>query len=304
MAVTGERERRHAFAAFAAILPVTALVGSLIAGVVPGLLANRLGMTLEQPDPYRIALWLGPLLCWLGILPLLGADPARVAGRGGEAGYVITRSSRAPLGLLTFWGIVVFLAAVGEGAIRTFFNVFMDTALHVAPAAIGTVMGVAQILPIAVALSLPLLMARWGTGKTFIGATLAMAFCLLVLAVATGVWMAAGAYVAIIAVLTVTGTSRDMLGQELVIPRWRTSSQGVAMVGMALGWAVAGVVGGALIEAAGFGALFLSGALAAVLAAVLLFSYLRRPGRRQGEKLMDTAAPVAAADSVALRPEP
>jgi MFS family permease len=306
MAVTGERERRHAFASLAAVLPATALIGSVIAGVVPGMLASRLGMTLEQPDPYRMTLWLGPILCWLGILPLLGADPARVAGRGGEAGHVITSSSRAPLGLLTFWGIVVFLAAVGEGAVRTFFNVFMDTALHVSPAAIGTVMGVAQILPIAVALSLPLLMARWGTSKTFIRANLAMAVCLAVLAAATGVWMAAGAYVAIIAVLTLTGTSRDMLGQELVIPRWRTSSQGVAMIGMALGWATAGIVGGTLIEAAGFGALFLAGAVAAVLATILLFGYLRRAGKAP---LTQAATPppdtvAVTAESIVIAPEP
>jgi Na+/melibiose symporter-like transporter len=285
MAVTGERERRHAFAALAALVPIAGLIGSLIAGVLPGLLARALGLSLTQPDPYRMTLWLGPILAWLAVLPLIGADRVRIGGRGGEAGLAGT-SVRAPLGLLVFWSVTVFCAAVGEGAVRTFFNVYMDTALDVAPAIIGAVMGAAQLLPIAVAFSLPLLMARWGTGKTYAGGNLAMAVCLALLAFATGAWIAAGAYIAIIAVLTLTGTSRDMLGQELVVPRWRTSSQGVAMIGMALGWAAAGVFGGALIERAGFGALFLSGAAAAFLAAGLLMGYLRRTSRPSVEPVL------------------
>jgi hypothetical protein len=35
-----------------------------------------------------------------------------------------------------------------EGAIRTFYNVYLDSHLNVAPATIGLVMGVAQLLPI------------------------------------------------------------------------------------------------------------------------------------------------------------
>jgi MFS family permease len=285
MAVTGERERRHAFAALAALLPAAGVIGSLIAGVLPGLLARALGMSLAQPDPYRMTLWLGPILAWLAVVPLMGADPVRIAGRGGEAGHA-GASMRAPLGLLVFWSVTVFCAALGEGAVRTFFNVYMDTVLDVPPAIIGAVMGAAQLLPIAVAFSLPLLMARWGTGKSYVGANLAMAVCLALLAFATGAWIAAAAYIAIIAVLTLSGASRDMLGQELVVPRWRTSSQGVAIIGMALGWAAAGVFGGALIERAGFGALFLTGAAAAVLAAGLLLGYLRRASRPAVEPVL------------------
>lgn len=156
--------------------------------------------------------------------------------------------ARPPFSLLAFWGVIVFLSAIGEGAVRTFFNVYLDAGLHVAPGTIGTVMGLAQILPIAVALLLPPLMARWGTGNTLAGGSLGMALCLGVLAGAQGLLVAAGAYIGSIAAFTMTGTGRDLLGQELVIPRWRTTSQGVAMIGMALGWAVAGLLGGMLIH--------------------------------------------------------
>jgi MFS family permease len=294
MAVTGERERKHAFSVLAALIPTAAFLGSLIAGILPGFLAGRMGMTLEQADPYRLALWVGPLLCWVGLLPLLGADPGRMTLQtGGTAG-----KARAPLRLLAFWTVIVYLAAIGEGVIRTFYNVFLDAHLGVPPATIGLVMGVAQLLPIAMALALPLLLLRMGTGNTLVLTILAVAACLVPIGLTAQLWVAAVAYMAVIAAFTAMGTTRDLFGQELVIPRWRTSSQGVAMIGMSLGWATAGVVGGALIETTGFGALFFAGALAAALAATLLFAYLRRAAGRQENEVVEPAA-----ESVAVLPE-
>jgi MFS family permease len=277
MAVTGEQERRHAFAALSALIPATAFLGSLLAGLLPDLLAGQLEMTLDQPEPYRLALWLGPLLIWLGMLPLIGADAAQVTGPGSYQ----APAARAPLGLLLFFGTVAFLAAIGEGAVRTFFNVYLNTRLGVAPATIGLVMGVAQLLPIGVALSVPSMMARWGTGYTLVWGIAGIAVCLLLIAATVQVWVAAVAYMGAIAMFTVATASRDMFGQELVHPRWRTSSQAMAMLGLALGWSTAGVIGGALIETSGFSALYLASTLAALLAMVLLVGYLRAADNRQ-----------------------
>jgi hypothetical protein len=216
-----------------------------------------------------------------------------VAGEGesGDAPEAGARA-RAPLGLLAFWALVVFLEAMGEGTVRMFFNVLMDTGLHVPTATIGLVMGTAQLLPIGVALALPLLLARWGTGYTLLGGIVALAACLIPFALGAqmgmqagspaslAVWLISGTYLAVAATLTVLGTARDMFGQEIVIPRWRTSSQGAAMLGLAFGLSVAGVVGGALIEALSFGALYLAGALAVLTAAGLLLGYLQRAARR------------------------
>jgi predicted MFS family arabinose efflux permease len=286
MAVTGERERPHAFSFVAALIPFAALVGSIVAGILPDLWGVRIGIGMDQPTPYRLALWLGPILCWLGILPLIGADPGYVheeEGSGDQASAPMhgRTSRRAPLGLLVFWGIFVLIAAIGEGSVRTFFNVYMNNALAVPPATIGVIMGAAQILPILAALALPLALTRWGAGYTLGAGLLVMAAFLAPLATTPQLWIAAMAYMGAMASFTIVGAGRDLFGQEMVIPRWRTSSQAVAIFGLAMGNAVAAVLGGLLILAVGFGALYLFGMSAACVAAGLLFIYLYTRGRRQ-----------------------
>jgi hypothetical protein len=184
-------------------------------------------------------------------------------------------AARAPLALLALFGLVTFLGAIGEGTVRTFFNVYLDTALGVAPAAIGTIMGLAQLLPIGAALMVPLLVARWGTGYALAAGLMGAGIFLVPLAAIPLVWVAAIAYIGVIALVTMSSTARDMFGQEIVLPRWRTTSQGVAIIGLALGWSLAGIGGGALIKTSGFGALYFAGAVAALLAAGLLIGYLR-----------------------------
>lgn len=288
MSVTGERERRHAFAVFQALIPATAFLGSVMAGLLPGFFAARVGASLEAPDPYRWALWFGPLLAVGSILPLLGADRAMVVSEGeGEHS-----STRAPLRLLLIFGVIVFLQAAGEGAVRGFFNVYLDAGLAIPLAEIGAVMGIAQLLPIMAALSLPYFLGKWGTGYTLVGALLGIGAFLLPLAAISQLWVAALAYMGIIAMTTFTGATRDLFGQELVIPRWRTTIQSVIIIGLALGWAAIGVLGGWLIDAVGFGALYLTGAFCVFLSAALLIGFIR--SRRTSADLQaDLAAPAA-----------
>jgi hypothetical protein len=120
---------------------------------------------------------------------------------------------------------------------------------------------------------------------------LGIAASMLLLAVAPAVWMAALAYMGVIATATIMGTTRDLWGQELVTPRWRTSIAGVAILGLALGWSTAGLAGGYLIETRGYGALYLAGAASALLAAGLLAGYLRTRRLPAPAQAMERALP-------------
>ncbi|HEU5102287.1 MAG TPA: MFS transporter [Roseiflexaceae bacterium] len=271
MAVTGEQERRYAFALVQSLIPATAFLGSLAAGLLPGPIAGWASLTLDDAGPYRIALWTGPLLLFLAMLPLLGADPARAPQSDQRAA-----AEPAPVGLLAIFGAIVFLQSISEGAVRIFFNVYLDIGLDVPPAQIGTVMGVAQLLPIVAALSSPIFIARWGAGHTQVAAGLGIGACLFPLAAVPQLGVAALSVMGVMAMIALLSTARDLFGQEIVAPSWRTAIQGTLLIGLASGWGTAGIVGGYLIETLGFGALFAVGAISAVLAAGLLATFLHR----------------------------
>jgi MFS family permease len=150
-------------------------------------------------------------------------------------------------------------------------------------------MGVAQLLPIGVALTLPLILKKLGTGYTLVTAVLGVSVFLLPLAAGAALWAASAAYMGVIAMTTLTGASRDLLGQELVAPRWRTTIQSAVIIGLALGWAAIGFVGGWLIDTVGFGAMFLAGVICALISAGMLVAFLR--ARRAGGNAAQPAAP-------------
>lgn len=289
MAVTSQRQRSYAFAVMAASSPTMAFLGSLIGGALPELLVNRFGFSLDQPDPYRWALWPGVILSGGAMIILFSADPVYVPRQDNQASGVI----RAPMALLAFIGLLAFFSSLGDGALRAFFNVYLDSGLGMTPSTIGSVLGLAQLLPIGAALAVPLLVRRLGTGYALMVSMMGVAIFLGGLGATNLVWMVMVMYIAVVALQTLSNTTRGIFGQEIVSARWRTSVQSIAVVGGALGWALAAIGGGALIQASGFATLYFAGSLCAVLAAGLVFGYLRVVGGR----------PVATADVTTLAAE-
>lgn len=278
MAVTDESERRHAFSVYAATTPTVAFVGSLVGGGLPTLFVNRLGFSLDQPDPYRLALWPGVILVCGAIAILATADPAYVARQENQE----RSDAQTPLLPLAFIGLLSLLSSLSGGALRTFFNVYLDSGLGMTPSTIGSVLGLAQLLPIGAALAVPLLARRLGIGYAVLASLAASALFLVGLAATTLVGVVILMYILVIATQTIANTTRGIFGQEIFSARWRTSSQSISVVGGALGWAFAGIGGGALIQTSGFALLYLVSALCTLLAAGLLYGYLRLVGGQAG----------------------
>lgn len=287
MYVTSDRERRHAFGVFQATFPAAGFVGSLVAGILPGLIAGRMGASLDDPAPYRLALLIGPFLVLLALVPLAGAERHKLVTPEAQPG----RADNVPVALFVLFGGIVFLGAIGESSARAFFNVYLNAGLGVPPAQIGTIMAVAQLLPIAAALSTPVLMARLGTGYAYVASILVLSAFLVGLAAFPVVGAAALSYMGASAAITMIATARDLFGQELVTPRWRTTSAGVLIIGLALGWAVAGVIGGHLIETVGFSTMYIGGAVSTLASALVLAGFLRARRVPPPPQMADMAVP-------------
>ncbi len=151
----------------------------------------------------------------------------------------------------------------------------MDTDLAVNIVTIGTVMGLAQLLPVLVAVITPQLMQRFGTERTLAGAGAALSVALMVLALVPN-WIVAGlGFSAVVSIAALGGTARNIFSQELVPLQWRTISSAILTIGLALGWAIMAALGGPLVEAVGFRGFFLVSAVLALLSVVVILGHRR-----------------------------
>ena len=173
--------------------------------------------------------------------------------------------------------LVVTLQVAGEGAARTFFNVYMDAGLGVATAQIGLAAALAQLLAAPAALMAPLLMARWGSVRTFTLATLGMAASLLPL-IFIPAWGAAS--LGFIGVTMWAAISRPVISifnMAIVAPAWRNLTAGSTTMAVGISWAIMGLAGGFIIAKLGYPSLFATGAWRR-LPGVLFWGYFRVPG--------------------------
>jgi MFS family permease len=268
MHVSSEEERNHAFVAQGAVMALAGFAGSLAAGVLPQLLVSWRGGSLDQPAPYRHALWLVPSLYALCSAVWAGARPVRLVTERATSG-----AAGRPVGLFVLFGLVVFLQSAGEGAVRTFFNVYLDSDLGVSTAWIGTIFGVSQLLSLVLTLVAPQLLGRWGAARILTASIIGIGVTMAPLALFAHWLPATLGYMGMMIVLALNGPARNIFSQEMVVPRWRTTTSAIATIGLALGWSGAAAVGGYLSAQAGFRSLFLVSAVLAFAAAALLLGY-------------------------------
>jgi MFS family permease len=278
MEATGPEERSHVFSVQMALVPLAAFVGGLLAGLLPGAFATLLGAPLEEAAPYRYPLWMMALLLAPGVLALV---PTRAVG-GPQAPASASdarpvQPSRVPYMLFIMIGLIMALRFGGRGALVTFFNVYLDEALGVSTALIGTLSAVGQLVAVPAALAAPALVARWGNPRTIFRGMIGMTLCTLPLALVPH-WGAAGlSYVSSTAFFQVTVGPIRLFSQELVAPRWRATMASAFMMGAGLAFAVVSLAGGYAIVALGYQAPFLAGTGFMAASAFLFWAYFRVP---------------------------
>jgi len=116
------------------------------------------------------------------------------------------------------------------------------------------------------------LLARWGAARTLAFGSVGTAVALLPLAGIPLLGMAALGFMGVMTMAAVHWPARSVFSQELVGPRWRTTTAAILTIGTALGWAITAAAGGFVIGAVGFGGLFALSTGLAAGAAVLAWA--------------------------------
>jgi predicted MFS family arabinose efflux permease len=275
MVATGEQERSHAFAANAAVISIAGFAGSLAGGLLPGLFAGFLDLSLAEPAAYRFALWSAAVL----FLPaVLAMGATRVAG-GRQPQQVLAETEAAPYLLIFMLALFLFLRMAGHWIMRIFFNVYLDTELHASTALIGGLAALSQLLGV-VALVAPPVIARWGKARTIGWGALGSAGTFLPLILIPH-WVGVAVGLMSMGVLnSLLGPAFDFFSQELVLPAWRTILSGALITALGVSIAAVAYGGGYVISAWGYPMLFAAGSGFSLAAALLFFTYFRRPRGR------------------------
>ena len=270
---TTSEERDHAFSVRMAMMPLSGFAGSLVGGVLPGLLAANLGFSLDSPAPYRYPLWIAVAVYCIA-LPALFATREVSAAQGRES---VAQTGKAPYGLIAIIGLSMLLRMSGEWALRVFFNVYLDADLHTPTSLIGTLSGAGQLMAVPAALAVPFLMRSLGKGRTIVWASWGVVLSLLPLAFMPR-WEIAGLSLAgVTAMGAVAGVASTIFSQEVVSPGWRALMSGASMTAMGLSSSYVSLGGGYVIASLGYRVFYLIGAGLTAGGALLFWAYFRAP---------------------------
>ena len=285
VAATEPRERTYAFAIMSGLPPLTGFAGSLVSGALPGWIAPLLGRDLSHPEPFAVALVLAGLILLPTVFAVVRASDREPAPRRRPPRSERLRSSpgdgrraeRALYLLVFLLAATALLRSAGEGAARSFFNVYLELDLAASPARIGLLLAVGQVAAGPAALVAPALAARAGKVPVIVVTGLVAAAGMVILA-AVPHWVAAGlGFTLVIGMRAVTQSVSSVLHMEIVPAGRRTVTSGVVAMALGLGFMSISFGGGYLIPAVGFPGLHLLAAAITVLGAAIFWLYFRVP---------------------------
>jgi MFS family permease len=258
--VTTGENRNHAFAIRMALNNIFAFLGSLIAGILPGLLAGLLHVTLDNPAPYRYPLYITCVLYSIAIFILLGTSKVENSDSkpvGAEDEAPIDVRKTAPYGLICFLALIMLLTNASTSSIAIYFNVYLDLELAVSTLLIGTLSAVKQLLSVLLALSAPIVANKWGKERSIVVGFLIRGLSLLPIALIPH-WIGAGlGYIVTVSMTSLTAPSLDVYRQESVEPRWRITMSGAINTAIGLSSVLMAYIGAFVITTWGYRELFL-----------------------------------------------
>jgi MFS family permease len=280
MDIVTAAQRNQIFSMQTALLSLASFVGSLLGGFLPPLIGSMLGMSLDASAPFRYALMVAGLAMIPAMLALRAARPASI--RHEETPVQV--DSALPTVVASIGGLMVIMALIrtlqvaGIGTVNTFFNVYLDSELHLPTAQIGAIIAAARLLGVPAALATSALTARFGNRAVVIGASLGTALSIVPIALVPN-WGAAGlSFIGVVGLSWIRYASSLVYFMELVPPRRRATVSGIMEMAAGVCFTVIAFGGGYIIALFGYRQLFLLGAALTALSALLFWlSFRNRP---------------------------
>lgn len=308
MEISSESERSQAFSLQTAVLSLAAFTGALLGGFLPRLFTIGLGVDLQDPAPYRFPLIMsGTILLfsiWLILQVRRTAPEASATVQTAPALAPSTAPVAAPrrigwLRVSPIMSTILLLSTVrlfqvsGVATSFTFFNVYMDTKLMVAPEQIGIIAAIARLIGVGLALVTPYAISRIGAPNTVLLASVVSTVSLLPLALVATPFAAGLGHIGVTAFSSMRFPAFMIYCMSLVPANWRGTVAGLGEFFGGISFAVIAYVGGYIISSQGFPPLFLIGAALTFIGTLLFFVWYVIPDRGKRAPEPVPSGPVA-----------
>ena len=274
-------ERSHLFSAYFASNTIGGMIGSLLSGAVPALvaamawargavMADRAGLAVGAAIT-AVAIW----LLWTLQQEAATPDSADRPIRPVEETESEETTRRDVLIMLAATGIIAFTM----GAIMPFFNVYFAQRLHASTATIGTIYALSGVVCTVAAFLAPLA-GRWGRLPGFSAARTLTGPVFALFVLHPGLTVAAAAYMGRNVLGTVSGALENTFAMEVVSARLRPTVASWRSFGFNGAWSVGSLIAGVVVarlgDIAGYDALFLMAGILTIAGSALYYARFAR----------------------------
>jgi MFS family permease len=275
-------ERVHLFSVADGTRTAAAIIGSVLAGLMPLLLVRDAGQLIFT---YRMVAYVG-IIIWFG--SLIPALLLKKTSFDEQAKEPLTFSKmfaniKNPDRIFKL-SLPAAIIGLGAGFTLPLMNVYFHKGLGSSEVEIGAIFAAGQALLVVASFLAPLIAARLGKVRAIVTMQLISIPFILLLAYATELGSFVGsiavvavmAYVARITTMDVTGPIREAFGMEILDPAERGTQVGIQRAATAALYGGAGFIGGFLMNTGDFRTPFLLMAAFYLCSVMLFWSFFGR----------------------------
>lgn len=271
--VTPHAQQPTVFGFNEAALNMIGLVGSIIAGWLPSVLAPLLQVDDQSTMAYRAALLIGIMVLLCAALPLLGDMPYAVDTHDANNVPLVAAPERKT-SRIVLYGLAGFLIGMGSGTFFPFQSLFLRTQFALSDAQVGTFLSFGGV-----ALGIGAILAGHFMGqrnlRVWSSVFRMLAAPALLCLLSPIVWVAMVGFILRAMLIGASISLNDVLTMRLVNPQQRGFASSIWNMTWAAGWAITSTLSGYMQPYYGFTLLIILGAVAYVLSGLSIWLFQR-----------------------------
>ncbi len=273
MSTTRPDNRSKIYGAVSAARNFGTLVGMLVGGFLPTILARSMNLSLDTTAPYRLAM----LICAVIVLPGIYAIMRFNEDQQPRTQHKFDNRNVFPIMPV---GLILVYVIFSQGAVavcHSFCNAYMDEELRLSSSAIGILGALGQLCAVIVPFTVPRLSRHMNNGNLLALASMGTALMVLPLALIEN-WAGVGlGRLGIMSLAAIWMPVVQIYQMEMVQREWRPLAFAFLSVALGLNYGTLSYFGGRVITQWGYPTLFLICAGLTVMGSIVLFIVQRLP---------------------------